>query len=432
MSPLPTLTRRLAEEHLEELSFLLLDRIGTLSQPDGVAKAGETESRIDAHLDGLRFAGEPALEHLRESLVGKDLELVQGASYALASLDAPGMLEAALAGLTMAKDDAIGAHRDALRFALHPELGKRLVPLLGHARARVREAVIDVLAYRREIEARALAPLLEDADEGVRRAAVRALAGIGGSAELATLESALLPDGGPEGMRWLLRLGSQAALAACRTAAASAEAAAGHLETLALAGGPSDVRVLGAALARPPLKAAAAEALGLLGQEDSVAKLLELLADRDEAVRVAAGRGLQMISGAGLVETFEVPEEETAEGGEPERTVKVSRASTDAAAWRDWLGKKRRAVDPAHRHRGGRTFTPGLLIAELEAPGHDLASRRRMLLELEIRTGQRFAYEPDDFGPRRVRGLAAWRAWWKANEAKFPPGAWTFGGAPIS
>jgi hypothetical protein len=341
------------------------------------------------------------------------------------------MLDAALAAFVIAKEEASGAHREALRCALHPELGKRLAPLLAHARARVREATVDVLAYRREIETRALAPLLEDADAGVRREATRALATLAGGSDLATLEAALLPDGGAEGLRLLLRLGSKAALAACRAAAASAGATAGHLEALALSGGAGDMRTLNAALASPALKPAAAAALGLLGDEDCVPKLLELLADRDEAVHVAAGRGLETISGAGLVETFEVPEEEAAEGGDPGRTVKVTRASTDPAAWRDWFNQ-RRPVDPGHRRRGGRAFTPGVLIAQLEASGYDLAARRRMLLELEIRTGQRFAYEPDDFGPRRARGLAAWRAWWKANEAKFPPGAWTFAGSPIS
>jgi uncharacterized protein (TIGR02270 family) len=448
-----SLTIRLASEHLDELSFLLADRTVSLDSPAlGLEDLAETEERIEAHLDGLRFAGQAAVDLLQESLNDSDNDVVLASMFALASIpELDGGLDAALAAFTKAKDESIPACAAVLKHALHPEFGRRLAKLLGHERGPIRQAVLKILTYRREMDARAVMPLLKDPDPQMRGAAISALTSVGEQRDLAALEQAVLSAPGArnaEELLALLRLGSARALESCRAAigAPDGEATAALFLPLALAGGAGDLKFIKASLGRPELKAPAAEALGLHGHPDSVPLLLQLLEDTEESVRIAAARSLDMLTGAGLKETFEIPEEEAepieesaseAGAGEkseaaPTATVRVTRVSTNAAAWRDWWKGNQPTFPPGLRTREGRPFSLGQCIADLETPGRPLALRQRTLWELEIRSGQRFPFEPDAFVARQRKGLAAWQAWWKASGANFPAGAWPFAGSAAS
>jgi hypothetical protein len=217
------------------------------------------------------------------------------------------------------------------------------------------------------------------------------------------------------------------------------------LTALALAGGPGDRKLLESKLRQPELKVAAAEALGIHGGLESVAPLLQLLEEKEESVRLAAARSLYMLAGAGPTETVDVPpdEEEPIEdattsapsgrpGAVPAHAAKVTKVSTGAPAWREWWEAHRASFEPGLRHRRGKPFALGRCIADLESPGRTLAIRRRTQWELEIRSGQRFPFEPDAFVVRQKEGLAAWQAWWKENSARFPAGTWPFaGGAAV-
>jgi len=77
------------EEHFEELEFLWLQRDLAIAAPDyDLADLAELDERVEAHIDGLRIAGDAGWEIAKEQLVGDEAgEVFAGAVLAFESGD---------------------------------------------------------------------------------------------------------------------------------------------------------------------------------------------------------------------------------------------------------------------------------------------------------------------------------------------------------
>lgn len=170
-------------------------------------------------------------------------------------------------------------------------------------------------------------------------------------------------------------------------------------------GGPSHLPLLLAAADGEDERAIGAiHGLGLLGDPRALPTLLNALSSRNRKVVEIASGALQILTG--VEEDPDVP-------GFKNR-------------WLGWFESEGRGLEIGVRHREGRVFDLGLLVARMEHP--DAWTRRTAYDELAILSGVAHAFDAD--GPWRIQQahLRAWRQWWVGARARFPAGKWTLHG----
>ena len=87
--PLAGIVHEVVSQHAEEASFLWLLRHGAVSQPHySIADLSKLDNRVEAHLDGLRIAGESGWKLVQETLpfekhpLGSNLNLQHNSRFA--------------------------------------------------------------------------------------------------------------------------------------------------------------------------------------------------------------------------------------------------------------------------------------------------------------------------------------------------------------
>jgi hypothetical protein len=261
--------------------------------------------------------------------------------------------------------------REASEAALRPLDTKQLLRLLADTEVAVRDAVFGVLARRGDAKTRRA---LEDA---IFRAPSEA-----SDAQLFAL----------------LRMGSVYALDVCRASASSDRARRGHLLGIALAGGHTDWHILAQQLARLALRGPAAEAIGVHGEPSAIPVLVDMMEEGGAVAEIAWAL----------------------------RTITGARHLTHPAEWRAWWNSNEWKLPPSVRHRHGAPFSLLQCLEELSKSDQPSASREQWLLELEVRSGRRFAVDSDASREHQMEAVAQWRQWWSRSHARFPPGTWTF------
>ncbi len=87
-----TIISAIVSQHAEEAAFLWLLRNKAVDAPHyHLADVAKLDNRIEAHIDGLRIAGEPGWELCREALSRPDLGAVFAAS--VLAFEATGLIE---------------------------------------------------------------------------------------------------------------------------------------------------------------------------------------------------------------------------------------------------------------------------------------------------------------------------------------------------
>ncbi len=272
-----------------------LVRMGARAVAPLVAELGGGHARARAAaagaLGGIRVRARPALPALLEASIDRDPAVREAAVRAI--------------GLIASAEEAARRHDSTVEFA---ETGQ--FPRANWAVRRMAR----VSSARRELAALVMDPLLEaleDREEGVRRAAVRAFANIGFAANAAAgAVTALADDSSPKVRRGAAR--ALGRIAAPEQAAEPLSALLADEETTvrwaaarALAGFGADAfdRLAGALEhANPAVRAAAAVGLGEMGGDagdapEAAAALLEdARRDNDESVRAAADSALARIA----------------------------------------------------------------------------------------------------------------------------------------
>jgi uncharacterized protein (TIGR02270 family) len=420
-------------EHLEEAAALWEQRPADRENPDLTwPDLGDDEARLEAHLDALVLGGDLALAVCRQQALDGDPGELHAALRVFCRHQRGDLVGAALEGVDPDAADAL----DALCEALAAEMPADWLPgalradLLADPR-RLRLAA-DLAAHRR-LPGAALLAALPTAPAGVRASVVRALGRSADGPPLSAL-TPLLTDA-DEGVRLeaglaLLRSGAPQAATAVLTAVRTDPAL---VPLLALAGRETAIPWLLDVLAHPPAAAAAARALGLLGDPAAVPALVAALVG--DAAPDAA-RALTLLTGAALTdETFveDVPDDDERFEDEPPplpgqapRGTTVVEPCTDPARWGAWWEAHRAAFEGAERFRLGLPAGPAALVASLAAPDMPHGLRVWIAEELVVRHRLPVPFETTWSVARQRAALDAMQAWAQSEPAV--AGRWYVGG----
>ncbi|QRK11093.1 HEAT repeat domain-containing protein [Archangium violaceum] len=404
----------LQEEHSSELAFILAQRQRYLH--DAEVEWPDVESleiRIHRHAEAMRVGGEAALACAREALAGEAWDELAAGVYARVFIgpEDEGIAEV-LARMAKLDTVLLPYCTQALMLVQHPQLSERLAALLDSPRESVRAAAVRVIGHRRDSGAGPLLPLLDDVDLEVRAAAALAVSEMGHRPALPILERKMAQAPADEMDVWALaalRLGSSRALHACRQSCHADRPLPPRLPwLLGLAGEAQDFGLLRQLCGRLESMVGSLEALGMLGVPTAVPLLLDHLGHEKPAVKNAAAKALSLMTGAGLTETVQIPDEWSREGDEAE-FQQVVQPSTDSSSWRAWWNAHRARLEGASRLRLGQPYSLSLCLEELVHSRTPFDARARAGLELVIRSGQTVGFQPDWPVRRQRQAIEQWR-----------------------
>jgi len=320
--------------------------------------------------------------------------------------------------------DAVG---EALRFVPNPRVETIARGWLGERDHRLRRLALRALAGRGILEASEALVALDSDDPDLQAEGARALPLAVGALDERRI-AALLRSPDPLTVEATLRaalirrwpLGARAALQWVQEgrgdfARAAVYAALSSTET----GRPLFARAR--ASGRSPVLA---EALGWLGDLESVDPLLEWLRQGEAAAAIA----LQRLTGASLTDELPdppapLPEDQPfGRSWHPPPSFEILTA--DPEIWSAWWTKHRARAQTALRWRWGRPFTPDALLWEIDAGPFGPDGRTLSHLELVLRTGESLPLAVDDFVARQEAQVDAWRVAVKRLSTSQPPGSW--------
>lgn len=391
----------LYEEHLEEGADLLGIRRERLSDIEvGWTELNEIDDRIEAHLDAL-VVGAALAEHVVASrALDGEADGLGMALRLFCRRQAWSRVEDALA--SMEPQDAARRRSAVEALAIEcPDVWRaHLVARLDAGRRPLERALAaDVLGRRRWAAASELLPLLSSGDAELVRTALGALSRVDG--DTGARPEAFLEDADAEvralATRLLLGARRREGLDACRRRLmtdAWAPALVASVGDRAACDGIAPA--LSATL--PDVRAAAVEALGLLGRPADVPRLIEVLGDDDLAGHAAWALGI--LTGAGLATARFVPDaidpderfpDEVDSGTSPEHPEGrpfgewVEGPSTDPALWRAWWAEHGEHFRPELRYRLGEPAGPAASLRSVATPDAPPSLRRAGVDELRYR-----------------------------------------------
>lgn len=367
----------LYQEHLEEISFLFTQCKSYFFDPEMKwTDIAEFEERLAAHVDAIELGGELALQCAWQLLKSGDEEEIKGAVYTLAAVNKGRATGDLIFEMEKADKKLIPSFVKGFKHTnFSVGLSDKLSPIMSHERQEIRDAVIEILSYRRE--------------------------GKWGEGRIGKIVSESSPI------------------------------------YLAISGKANDLPVLLSAMKNQDTRLSALKGIGILGNMAGVDALLSELKSGDEAIMVAAGEGLEFLTGAGLKEKITVIEEvdpdELIEGEKPPepKSKEIERVCTSYDTWADWRRKKFSIFKPDIRLRYGKPFDLGMCIDEMRSENAGFYDRQRAYLELFFRSGHDIPFEPDWWVDKQKESISRWQGWWEENKKKFSPGKWYFQGKVI-
>jgi hypothetical protein len=190
----------------------------------------------------------------------------------------------------------------------------------------------------------------------------------------------------------------------------SDQTVAGAPQLLALIGDLDDLALIdGNGVAQPRWPDLIA-AMGILGNVQAVPLLIGGLRSKDEKIRIAISRSLELMLRAGLREAAAVQVADDDEGGEPgTSSTVVERISTSADAWAAWWHQHHLRFDAHTRWRRGRPFESLACLEEIEDPASHYDQRQRAAWELSMHLSADIPFEPDWFVFYQHLAIKAWR-----------------------
>jgi uncharacterized protein (TIGR02270 family) len=182
------------EQHAEEAAFLWLIRSGAVRAPHySLADLAYLDGRIDAHIDGLRIAGDIGWEICREALGGEEA----GEVFAIAVLAFESGNEARIQIVLKAGSDPSQLSRglvSALGWLPYRQAERHIKQFLTAASPSLRRIGIAAYAVHRQDPGRPLMKALSDADPLLRARALRAVGQLGRVALLPLAQNNLTTD----------------------------------------------------------------------------------------------------------------------------------------------------------------------------------------------------------------------------------------------
>jgi len=386
-------------QHAEETAFLWLLRDAAVGQPHySLADLAKLDNRVEAHIDGLRVAGDDGWDILRKQLEDKP---------------EPGeVFAAAVLAFESNKDDRVGfvikfgttsveASRglvSALGWLAYDRAEKVIQRLLEAETPAVRRVGIAASAVHRQNPRRALDNALAHADPSLRSRALRAVGELGLVDYLPTTRKNLTSENASCRFwaAWTLALvsGDKDAIAQLQVVAESESPyreKAVQMVTRRLE--PSAAKMWQRKLSQnPKLVRLATIGAGVLGDPDAVPVLIERMRN-PEFARVA-GEAFTMITGVDIAyQDLDANKQEGFESG-PTDNPKDEDVSMDAdenlpwpqpEAIQNWWTKHQGQFSKGTRHLLGKPISPEWLYQVLR----EGRQRQRAAAALEIALRQR-------------------------------------------
>jgi uncharacterized protein (TIGR02270 family) len=436
----------LYQEHLEEASFLYEQRLALLNDPEITWRdIGEFEERFEAHIDALVVGDELALEMCRQQVEEGDFGELHAAIRVFCRQNKGDFVAEAWKDLDPEDTERSKAISDALKDECPDSWQESLAPVFLRDYFNLIPVAAPVFGYRRYQAEAALLHALKRAPGPILPHLVWALGRMGGDAA----QTAMYPlvnhaDDSVKkaAVESLLRFGDPKVMPLCQSHVQQTD---WPVTAIGLGGGRQAADVLIARARRGNVDPDCLVALGLLGNLMAVKVLFESL--QQESLARAAATGLYLITGAEIVEEVYIPEEidedelfeeelETyrKEGKVPTKPdgqpfgENVRRLSQNPADWQAWLNENRSRFNPKLRYRLGNPCTPSGLLATLLSETSPYRARQLAIEELKIRYGTDFPIEADMPVARQLQVLPAITQWVKNSESRFQPGAWYFNG----
>jgi uncharacterized protein (TIGR02270 family) len=372
------------EEHLEEFDLLWERRQREIVSPDGrPASLATLESRMAAHLEGLRIGGASSLGIAQKALPGAKGSSAFAAAYVLLALGDADDEEAVRAALEVADAEAADGLRHALRHGGTEHVLTFLPALMSDPHSPASVAALDALAFHRKPVTVGLGSYVTHPDPWVREVAWGAAGRLGASLSGADLQAGF-EDREPRVARAALEascwMGRRDALEWSRRGTARAGngdrwAAA----MLGILGEAKDVAALIAASRAGPVADAALLGIGYLGERSGVERAMEAMSD--PSLTVAAGEAFRQITGADIDAREEPKEPQAPERpiGDPAEFLPERPTPDRARAGTFW---KRRGSE----FRAGTRYRFGVELAAKGTPA-DLQGRLQALLRAGLAGG---------------------------------------------
>jgi len=412
----------------------------------------ELTLRLDAHVDAMELGGNTAYKISVDALEGGDEEELIGAVYILGTIlpDSVQHLVILANAIMEAGDDAIECYIFSFKYAKHPKLSIKLLPLLQHDKPVIRAAIAEILGYRGDTDPHRIWPLFHGQDESVKTAAMVAVMRLGFKEAVPAMEQAVLENKdmfNEHRVFPLLMLGSKKALEFSRRACQSADYIKPQYPIyLALGGKEQDIVHILKALEFENMNLAVLEALGIFGSLKGVNTLMKFLSSPEAEEKLAAAKSLNQISGAQLVETLTDIEKEEEEAdidpeditGKPaasgeekqpgdELTIEIKQDCTDKVRWMQWWQENKTRFDSSIRYRHGKCYSFLFCLEEIAHPQTKFDDRQRAYHELVMRSGHHIPFEPDWFVDKQIEALKKWQVWWNENKSSLT-NQWMFDG----
>lgn len=309
MPPERHIRQDIVEEHFETLISLWQRRNDVVFADDWTLdELAALEDRAEAHLDGLRLAGQDAISIARPCLSGDDPAAAAAATLVLVESTDPALAGEAVGALAGAPPPFANAVRGALRHCPIEPVLPELQRLALDGSDTVRCAALDVLAFHRVGPApRGMASLLDVPDPLARTWLYGAVGRFGGPWNEDMLRFALnLPIPGVR----LAAIHASARLGLPRlTMVLRKEAGRSIPEAIAFLGvvaEPADIEFFRSMLARPDLRELGLAAIGAAGNVNTIPDLLALAADAELAPLARAA--FVRITGAANLSAAEDPQ----------------------------------------------------------------------------------------------------------------------------
>jgi uncharacterized protein (TIGR02270 family) len=440
----------LYEEHLEEASFLYVQRLAYLNDPELTwLDLGAWEERLEAHLDALVVGADLAREICKQRCAAGDFGEIHASMRVFCRQNRPDLAYAVLQNIDTAAEPVIQAVIDALKAecpaAWHDDLLRIMV---GKCKQLV-PALAETLTYRRAPIEETLLRVLPNCEEPLLPRVLRALGRVGGEQSRAALAPHLRSDNvevAEAACRGLARLGEYQAL---RHGLLVAQLRPWPVLALGVGGDHTAVNVLTDLAKSDKVSDDALLALGMLGDLRSVSTIFNCLVNPERAM--AAAIALQTITGAALIEDTFIPEkvdpdelfpeerkkyEETGEA--PKRAdgkpfgSNVTQLSVNPATWRAWLSENKARFDPKLRYRHGQPLSPAAALEALEDEHTPNRVRALICEELVVRYKAPVTLEIDMPVRTQRRHLATLAEWVRTSGSKFTPGMWYFAGRAMA
>ncbi|MBX3259824.1 MAG: hypothetical protein KIS78_18195 [Labilithrix sp.] len=430
--------RRVARDCLEDVAALrsLRKPIPTETWLD----QAPFEQRLLDNVDAFAALGEAALPSVtlfHAEAPAPDPSRGFAVALVLGCVEGTDTADVAVATMKQSAPEELPGFAEGFVLAPNPAIDAELAPLLDAPNPALVAVAIDVLGARGSLPADAPERVLPRADAGLTRRLATALGRALPKTKALAVLSNLLDDEPDDELfaiacASLLRRGDgdvrQRLRDTLRARVPGRIVQATRL--LALSGRQDDLPLLLEGVALAP-NAVTIDALARHGHPDAASALIALLDSPDEGVAPAAAEALDLLTGAGLRETVQVPWTPgvAPPDGSPPPTRAVSKPIGDRLAWERWFATARGRLDPRAKLRGGLPFAPSMIVDELESTAPP-ARRSEAALELVIATGVGARFTTTTWVGRQRRELAELRA--HVRSLGSAAGAWWFAGAAVT